>query len=398
MDHPQHPTSLDHSQCPTSLDHPKYPSILDHLQYPTSLDLSRHPTSLDRSQYPTSLDHPQQSRCVRFQDGDSGSSFSKFTPQASAPDERYPLAPLRDDVNLVDPCSGYISAGAEADVRPGSGGSRAIPSFVGYYKDTKPNEATLNTPHHRAQTPPIRPSKLEVDLSEGKKWNSKAVSEESIRAKLGGWTSPVKVPPAPPSIPCTLTNHKFNFDVDPAAKPSSEAALVNLMNELARKYTYTSATEKSHSDIAWDTKIPPRFTPPGSTKEKMADRISQRFTIKRYEPQPEIWQCSDSISPSSRVHQIPLYSGCIGAENLEDVDNPNVKFFPFTTVRTPQPRYTETAHRPNISGYTGKVHWLAVHPANSNLPIPAPTTTARVHCVGWVVDFGMVSQHDFVSL
>ncbi|KAL6085305.1 hypothetical protein STEG23_022227 [Scotinomys teguina] len=41
--------------------------------------------------------------------------------------QAYPLFPLRDDVNLGDPCSGFLSAGADADLKPGIG--RAIPNL-----------------------------------------------------------------------------------------------------------------------------------------------------------------------------------------------------------------------------------------------------------------------------
>ncbi|XP_037984072.1 spermatogenesis-associated protein 48 [Motacilla alba alba] len=38
-----------------------------------------------------------------------------------------------------------------------------------------------------------------------------------------------------------------------------------------------------------------------------------------------------------------------------------------------------TKGTPNVPGYTGKVHWSATHPANSNLPSTAPTVIAGMH-------------------
>ena len=35
--------------------------------------------------------------------------------------------------------------------------------------------------------------------------------------------------------------------------------------------------------------------------------------------------------------------------------------------------------RQNIPGYTGHVHWTNVAPAHSDMPLPEPTTSARIH-------------------
>ncbi|KAM4705094.1 protein SPMIP7 [Rhinophrynus dorsalis] len=86
----------------------------------------------------------------------------------------------------------------------------------------------------------------------------------------------------------------------------------------------------------------------------------------------------ECISPFPRMDQIPYYSGCTGSLNFEDIDNPNAEFVPFTKVRTQQPYYTTTAHTPNIPGYTGRVHWMAIHPANSNLQSPPSSADTKM--------------------
>ncbi|KAK6491704.1 spermatogenesis-associated protein 48 isoform X1 [Huso huso] len=309
--------------------------------------------------------------------------FTKFNPYASPPADKCSLAPLRDDVPIVDPCSGFVSTGADADLQPGG---RNIPILGSYKSDEYGVKG-------RPQTPPTRPSSWQGDQAEEKRWNSRAVSDAYLRAKLGGWTSPVRVLPAPPRFPCTLTSNTFFFNVDHATKDGSSR---NWREELAKKYMYTSSTQRSYEDIDWDSKLPPRKKPPASTFEKMADPVNQHFTLRRYEPAAETWQVLGGlwdrfqmrtlnevrkpitfINPCSRIRHIPLYSGSTGAENLEDVDNSKKQFVPFTVLRTPQPRYTETAQRPNIPGYKGNVHFSAIHPLNQ-CP-PTLPTTARVH-------------------
>ncbi|KAM4906276.1 LOW QUALITY PROTEIN: protein SPMIP7 [Sylvia borin] len=65
---------------------------------------------------------------------------------------------------------------------------------------------------------------------------------------------------------------------------------------------------------------------------------------------------------------------CVGAVNFEDTAG--VDLVPLNHVQTSKPHYTSTAHTPNIPGYTGKVHWSASHPANSNLPSTVPSVIA----------------------
>lgn len=106
--------------------------------------------------------------------------FSKFNPGAQMPDENAPLAPLRDDVTLIDPCSGQLSAGAQVRLE-----AKSRTPFI----ETVYTPSDLWVPagaRDRPQTPPTRPSALIYDSSEHKRWNSRMKPEAALKAKLGG--------------------------------------------------------------------------------------------------------------------------------------------------------------------------------------------------------------------
>lgn len=94
----------------------------------------------------------------------------------------YPLFPLRDDVPLGDPCSGFMSPGGDAELKPGIG--RTIPSLVGF-SDVKPQQR-VPRPDTGFQTTLKRQKILLEELKQDRKWNSRATSDISIRARLGG--------------------------------------------------------------------------------------------------------------------------------------------------------------------------------------------------------------------
>ncbi|XP_067406512.1 protein SPMIP7 [Emydura macquarii macquarii] len=339
-----------------------------------------------------------------FQEKDS-SSFLKFNPYNPPVGPDYPLFPHRDDVPLADPCSGFMSPGADADLQPYCG--RTIESLVDY-SDVKPHQR-VPIPEKSAQTAHRRHMVLLEEVGQDRHWNSRAVSDASIRARLGGWTSPMKVTPAPSKQRESFSIHSFAFHVDPKLKKSSDPTSASWREEKARDYFYISSTQKAYEEVPWDKILPPKIPVPDSTVEMMADPISQCFTIKRYDPAPEISQIVgglwdrfqtrsftspqkpiDFVSPSSRTQHIPLYTGCSGAENFEDLDNANVDIITLGSVRTSKPRYTRTAYTPNIPGYTGKVHWTATHPANSNLPSTSPSIITRMH--GYIAKCGHSSR------
>ncbi|NWX12770.1 SPT48 protein, partial [Aegotheles bennettii] len=315
-------------------------------------------------------------------------SFLKFSPVGPS----YPLFPHRIDVPLVDPCSGFVSPGADAALQPGVG--RAIESLVDY-SDVKPQQR-IPISGKRGQTAHRRHTILLEETSQNRRWNSRAVSAASVRERLKGKANYWKVAPALPD-----QNHGFAFRTDPSLKASESSdppTRCRKKEEKARDYFYKSSTQKAYEDVPWDNILPPKIQPPESTVEVLADPVSQCFTKKRYNPEPEINQVVGDfwdrfqtrfftspqrpvnfVSRSSRTCHIPLYTGCVGAVNFEDIDNADVDFIPLNHVRTSKPRYTNTAHTPNIPGYTGKVHWSAIHPANSNLRSTTPSIIARMH-------------------
>ncbi|NXW30162.1 SPT48 protein, partial [Phaetusa simplex] len=325
--------------------------------------------------------------------------FNLFTPPVG-PD--YTLFPHRDDVPLADPCSGFVSPGADADLQPNIG--RAIESLV-HYSDMKPHQQIPIT-EKRGQTAHRRQMILLEETSQNGRWNSRAVSAASVRARLRDWRTPVKVAPALPD-----QNHIFAFYMDPNLKASACDPSARWREEKARDYFYKSTTQKAYEEVPWDNILPSKVQPPESTVEMLADPVSQCFTKRRYNPEPEISQVVgvlwdrfqtrpftspqrpvNFVSRISRTCHIPLYTGCVGAVNFEDIDNADVDLIPLNHVRTSKPRYTSTAHTPNIPGYTGKVHWSATHPANSNLPSTTPSIIARLH--GYIAKHGSSSQYN----
>lgn len=94
----------------------------------------------------------------------------------------YPLFPLRDDVPLGDPCSGFLSPGADAELKPGIG--RTIPSLADS-SDVKPQQR-VPRPDTRLQTTRKRQTLFLDELKQDRKWNSRATPDISIRARLGG--------------------------------------------------------------------------------------------------------------------------------------------------------------------------------------------------------------------
>jgi len=109
-------------------------------------------------------------------------SFLKFNPFTPPAGPNYLLFPHRDDVPLVDPCSGLVSPGADADLQPNVG--RAIESLVDY-SDVKPHQQIPVTAK-RGQSAHRRQMILREESSQNTKWNSRAVPAASVRARLTG--------------------------------------------------------------------------------------------------------------------------------------------------------------------------------------------------------------------
>ncbi|XP_041039903.1 spermatogenesis-associated protein 48 [Carcharodon carcharias] len=306
-----------------------------------------------------------------FQEQDNV-AFARWNPDMSAPDEFYPLAPHRHEVQLLDVSSGFKSPGASAET-----GTKRIPNFAFY------REAGGECRAHTA----IPVSSLLQQESHTARWNSRSVSAAAVRARVGGWTSPVRVTPSPHLTPDSFKTHTFNFNVDPSVQTSYDATSESTRDATARKYMYATTTQRSYEDVNWDCKLAPKIKPADTTQDKIADPMSRHATLKRYDASPHMWQAvsghgywdktqsrpfSAAAKPINftslfpRIHQIPLYSGSVGGNNLEDVDNPYTEFNPYTVPRTEKPRHTDTTHCPNIPGYTGKRQWTGTETNKAN--------------------------------
>ncbi|KAL8617666.1 hypothetical protein ACOMHN_064920 [Nucella lapillus] len=300
-------------------------------------------------------------------------------------------APYRSCDNIIDPVSGFVSAGGDADRNTGHDRIRSLVQL-----NRTPQSSAPASQHSVRSKEPAAPPELrrENTWSPGAPtaWNSRKTSDIWIRSQLGGWTSdhdPRK--PAP-----ELTRSKSMY----IAKPPSETSKTS-RDHLALQYMYSPTTQRSYAEVPWDSMLAPKIWPPISTAENKPDQISHRWGNKKYDPAAQEWQNTgrawdwfqrrhghyktqpiNFASPCPRVQQIPLYGGCIGAENLEEVDNPAEPFQPFTIKRVSLPRSADTAHRPNIPGYKGCTLWQGHYaPANTHPP-PEPSIqpmTSLIH-------------------
>ncbi|XP_040820949.1 spermatogenesis-associated protein 48 isoform X1 [Ochotona curzoniae] len=307
----------------------------------------------------------------------------------------YPLFPLRDDVPPGDCCSMLMSPGGDADLKPGTG--RTIPNLVGV-SDVKPQHR-VPRPDTGFQTTMKRRTVLSEELQQDTRWNSRGVPDSSIRARLGGWTSPVKITPLQPIHEGCSINHSYAFEEE-AQNTDAESLVQPNRKYSAKDSFYKSSTQKAYEVVPWDKMLPPKLDPRETTVEKAADPISQCFTLRRYRNAPALTQMVGGlwdrfqtrsfvaplkpvsfVSPSSRSKYIPLYTGHVQSTNADDVDNPLGDITSLAKPRHSKPHYTSTGRAANIPGYTGKVHFTATHPANSNIPPTTPSPDSQLHCV-----------------
>jgi len=314
-------------------------------------------------------------------------AFIKWNLHSSAPHDGYSLAPHRDNHPIVDPASGFISAGADQDLQTGV---KSIKSMVPNSDKVQLSTPATKTPRSgRPQTPPKAPWVDEVKSEEREaKWSARKVTDIALRAQAGGWTSPSRVPLPPSKEHENLLVGSFNF------KPN------NWRDEAAKNYMFTSVTQLNYNHVDWDKRLPKKLKPCGSTLEKEADPISQTIVVwpKRYEAVPDPTQTFgrswDRFQSRDKSHgprpysytshyrkagHIPCYEASVGAYNFEGKDHPHEEYRPLTALRVVKPRYTDTQRRPNIPGYKGCVHWTGVHSAHSMYPAPQPPSTAYVH-------------------
>lgn len=93
--------------------------------------------------------------------------------------EHVTLAPSRDDVPLLDPCCGQLSAGAEADL-----GLKGRPKFIDFHHVA----SALRVPPGFRERPQSvsNPSGICADMGEDKAWNSRRIPDAVLRARLSG--------------------------------------------------------------------------------------------------------------------------------------------------------------------------------------------------------------------
>ncbi|KAM3928107.1 protein SPMIP7 [Leptodactylus fuscus] len=306
-------------------------------------------------------------------------TFVRFNPLSSSPDmPGYSLHPLRDDMTIVDPCSGFISPGAEAELRPVKAPSALVdlsnlkPQQVGSWKQstnsylrckTAPPVGRVNS-HTILRSSPLNAlaheesPESELIHKAGTRWNSVSRSDVALRATLGGWTSKVKAIPQLTHGPGTSLTQTFTLQQKCDASCSRD--------NMVRKFMYTSSTQRAYEDIPWDNKLPAKVQPPETTIEKMPDPISQCFTLKRYELHPEIWQITSGMWDRFQTRLLhererPLSFGFSGSANSEDIYNPYVKVIPFTKTQTEKPQYTNTAHCIAAQHSVSRVQQLTKH-------------------------------------
>lgn len=56
---------------------------------------------------------------------------------------------------------------------------------------------------------------------------------------------------------------------------------------------------RAYEEVPWDKMLPSKIEPPESTVEVMADPVSQCFTKRRYNPEPEISQVCEQLLTNS---------------------------------------------------------------------------------------------------
>ncbi|XP_047459524.1 spermatogenesis-associated protein 48 [Mugil cephalus] len=307
-----------------------------------------------------------------------------LSPGLHTPAERAAPAPSRDDVPLLDPCCGQLSAGAEVDL-----GVKGRRKFI----DFRHVASALRVPPgfgERPQTAPVSPGFC-ANLSKDEAWDSRRIPDAALRARLCGSAGPVDIQPRSLRTSTEGTTRGRLPDKHAGRQGTFSSDLGN--SAAVQHFIYTSATQRSYEEVFWDRKLPAHSKAPEINLEKRADPVSERPSSRRYHSRPQLWQSigaewnrrqlrsrSDAKKPVSfcsgcpRSGQIPLYTGTIGSENMNNIDNIDEQFHPLTLKRSIVPPYTPTARRTTIPGYTGK----ACH-VNSAVSRPGVSSPAGSH-------------------
>ncbi|XP_043992776.1 spermatogenesis-associated protein 48 isoform X2 [Gambusia affinis] len=220
------------------------------------------------------------------------------------------LAPFRDDVPLLDPCSGHLSAGARVQL-----GIQSRTQFI------DPFSQWLR------KSPQTTPS-LSVQGS--------AVPSQSQRtaATLS-------------SLPGKHAGHLTSSSSSARSSRSDDSAAF-------WRYIYTSSTQRGYEEVNWGMKFPRPLNAAGATLERRADPVSEQTSSSR----PQLWQSAGAEWNRRQRHRRsdarkPISFGTIRSENKEDIDKMEADFQPLTVKRsiTPSSRLTAQTTMP---GFTDK--------------------------------------------
>ncbi|XP_048366384.1 spermatogenesis-associated protein 48 [Sphaerodactylus townsendi] len=282
-----------------------------------------------------------------FEDPNSN-AFLRFG--VSPEEKNYSLAPLRDDVPVTDTITEFINVGAEADQKITS-----CP-FIESPQDGKdwplPQEVAPVPPTRTRTARPLIQLKCQ---KQDQCWNSTSNPEVSLKAQAAKLANPVRVRPAPLPVEEWYSPHTFIFNVGSDTKvsdPSSEA----YRDKLALKYVYSTTTQRLLKSFGIGSKHDLSMYLNGQ-EDKVLNSIKghppgfpNQLAPLSQPGDPHSWK-EGSTSPA----EAQLRGGC---------------------NTTP--------------GYTGKVHWSATHPANSNVSPALPSTISRLH--GYMVKEGQPTK------
>ncbi|XP_060597503.1 protein SPMIP7-like [Ruditapes philippinarum] len=324
-----------------------------------------------------------------FQEDLKNISFKKWNDNGDHRAE----APYRSYDNIVDPVSGFVSAGGDVDRNTGHQKIKSLVQLSDTPQSAPPVAKDSDRKNERAAPPELRRSNT-YEPGAPSAWNSRKTSDIWIRSQLGGWTS-AHDPRHPPKEALDMRRAKSMFVEKPPSEQSKEGR-----DHLAMKYQYSTSTQKAFEEVPWDTMLPPKQWAPTSTLEERPDMISQTYTLHRYDPAAQEWQNAGRswdwfqkrnayyktapivfCSQPPRKQHIPGYGGGVGAVNLEELDNASIEFKPFTVKRVNIPRYSETSHKPNIPGYQGCTLFRGQYAPAHSAPHPpnSQATTKLVH-------------------
>ena len=123
------------------------------------------------------------------------------------------------------------------------------------------------------------------------------------------------------------------------------------VDDLARNYMYTSTQQAAFDEVPLP--LPTKKSIPSTTyEENGSDPLltsrslpsfydSRGYRVLEWDrAQPRnthyIKKPFQNVAPLPRAKQISGYSGCIGGDQLENIDNPTIDFQPYTVVRSEQ--------------------------------------------------------------